>query len=256
MRITRSIVPNLFTLANVFMGFIAIINISQHKFIEGALFILFAGIFDMLDGVIARLLKSASEFGVELDSLCDAVSFGVAPAYMLYEAYFYQIESFGILISSLPALAGIVRLARFNIKLTSLEDKKYFTGLPIPSSALLIVSYIVFYHQSEIIPENCKLYTAIAVTLIASSAMVSHIKFDNVPRPSIRMFKKHPINFILFSVGVIASIITKGSFIFPFMLFFVFASAVRHFIFWLKSVREAADDIDESETPEPRNFEI
>ena len=125
MRFTRSIVPNLFTLMNVFMGFSAIIYIADGQLYKAGLFILLAGLFDALDGIIARLLKATSELGAELDSLCDAVSFGVAPAFMLYQAYFYQFNEYGILLASLPALAGVTRLARFNVMLTSFEDKLY-----------------------------------------------------------------------------------------------------------------------------------
>jgi len=85
MRITRSIIPNLFTLANLFSGFTAIIHISDGNYDKAAIFIFIAGIFDALDGMMARLTKSTSELGVELDSLCDAVSFGLAPSFMLYK---------------------------------------------------------------------------------------------------------------------------------------------------------------------------
>ena len=95
-RITRSIVPNLLTLANLFAGFLSIVYSSQGNYSSAAIFIFAAAVFDMLDGFMARLINAASEFGVELDSLCDAVSFGIAPSFLLYQIYFHELGELGI----------------------------------------------------------------------------------------------------------------------------------------------------------------
>lgn len=253
--VTRSIVPNLLTLGNLFSGFTAIVYISSGDFKRAALFILLAAIFDMLDGIAARLFRSTSEFGAELDSLCDAVSFGVAPAYMLYKAFFYQWGEYGILIASLPALAGVVRLARFNVKLSSFEDKLYFHGLPIPSSALTIVSYLIFYHLNDVLTEETKIPIIVAVTIITSLAMVSNIKFDNLPRPSKKSISQRPIVFTVFIIGFIASIWSKGELVFPFMIFYIIVSTIRQLIFWFKEKYRPEDEIDESEEAEPGAFD-
>lgn len=239
MRVTRSLVPNLFTLMNLFMGFSAIVHISMGEINKGATFIIIAAVFDLLDGFVARLLKAASEFGVELDSLCDAVSFGVAPSFMLYQVYFHQFNEIGILFASFPALAGVARLARFNVQLTSLEDKKFFTGLAIPSGAFMIISYIVYFHQTNLIPELYKPFAIFTVTIATSLLMVSRIKFHNLPKPSLKSIKEKPIIFSIFVIGLVACIITKGVAIFPFMLFYVIASMIRNFILFLKKKRES-----------------
>ena len=242
MRVTRSLVPNLFTLMNLFMGFSAIVHISMGEINKAAGFILIAAIFDLLDGLVARLLKAASVFGVELDSLCDDVSFGVAPAFMLYTVYFYQFHEIGILLASFPALAGVSRLARFNVQLTSLEDKKFFTGLAIPSGAFMIISYIVYFHQTNAIPEIYKPYMIFIVTIATSLLMVSRIKFHNLPKPSLKSIKEKPIIFSIFVIGLVACIITKGVAIFPFMVFYVVASTIRHLILFLKKKKESTFD--------------
>lgn len=230
MRITRSIVPNLFTLANLFSGFVSIVLSSEGRFERAAVFILLAGIFDVLDGAMARLTKSTSEFGVELDSLCDAVSFGVAPSYMLYKVFFYTWGEFGMLVASLPALFGVLRLARFNTQLTSLEDKKYFKGLPIPANALFIMSFVVYYFQGDLIPEEYKAITITAVTVISSLVMVSKIKYENMPRPSLRYIKQNKAFSSLFLIAIIAVIITKGAALFPIMSIFILYGAIK-FVF-------------------------
>jgi CDP-diacylglycerol--serine O-phosphatidyltransferase len=247
MQVTRSFIPNLFTLANLFSGFTALVYISMGDYHRAAAFILFAAVFDMLDGIVARLFKATSELGAELDSLCDAVSFGVAPAYMLYHIYFYHLGPMGILLSSLPALAGVLRLARFNVMTVNFEDKDYFTGMPIPSAALTIISYIIFYHLKPEFSYETKKILIYIVTFLASAAMVSKIKFDNLPRPSKKSFKKRPIAAIVFILGLIAAIYSKGKLVFPFMIFYIVISGIRHFIVWLKTSTEATDEFDETE---------
>jgi len=226
------------------MGFTAIVYISNGEIKKAAMFILIAGIFDMLDGVVARLLRATSEFGMELDSLCDAVSFGIVPGFMLYQVYFYQFNELGILLASFPALAGVSRLARFNSQLTSFDDKQYFTGLPIPSGAFLIISYIVFFHLPGVIPEQYSDMAIFSVTLGTSLVMISRVKFLNIPRPSPKSIREKPIIFTIFVVGVIASVVTKGWFVFPFMVFYVIMSTIQYLF---KLFRDRNAIIDEQE---------
>ncbi len=228
MRITRSIVPNLFTLANLFSGFSAIVFIAEGMMFKAALFILLAGIFDALDGVVARLTKSTSELGVELDSLCDAVSFGVAPAFMLYSAYFHTLGDIGLLIASLPALAGVFRLARFNAELTGFADKEYFTGMPIPAGAITLIFYTVFFEPAHILPLGNGAVAPITVTVLVSFAMISRIKFDNVPRFTARSLRQRPVFAAGFALAIIAGIMTKGVAVFPAMMLYLLAGIVRH----------------------------
>lgn len=255
MRLTRSIVPNLLTLLNVFMGFNAIIFTSNGEYLKAGLCVLLAAVFDMLDGIVARLLKASSELGAELDSLCDAVSFGVAPSFILYKMMFYQYGEIGIVFASLPALAGVTRLARFNVQLTSFEDKLYFTGLPIPAGALTILSYVLLFKDSGYIPKEYNDAMFFIVAALTAFVMISTVKFDNMPRPTAKYIKKKPIVFTVAVVGLIACIITKGMMIFPFMMFYIVVSSLRHFIVWLKSNISAEDEIDETEEEDRHSFE-
>lgn len=249
-RITRSIVPNLLTLANLFSGFLTIVYASQGEYYLSAVFILVASIFDMLDGFMARLINATSEFGVELDSLCDAVSFGIAPSFLLYKIYFYQFGEFGILISALPGLLGVVRLARFNVQLESLDDKKYFIGFPIPSNALFIVSYLIFFHLDENISASIKEWAIWIITLSGSLALVSVIKFKNIPRPSKKYFSENKIYTIIFLILLIAAIASKGKLTFPIFVAYIFYSTIVWIINWLKKSREPEDEIDDYDIDE------
>lgn len=219
------------TLGNLFSGFSAIIYISRNEFDIAAMMILIAGIFDILDGLVARLIRATSAIGVELDSLCDTVSFGVAPSFMIYQMYFYQLEQIGVVISSLPALAGVYRLARFNVEAT-LEDKTYFKGMPIPSAALFILSYCTFHFNDYSQYGQTHIVVLYLVTILASISMISTIKFDNLPRPNWNYLKQYPWKFGITLITIILSIITHGKFIFYFMVFYIvysYARAIFHY---------------------------
>lgn len=252
MRVTRSVVPNLFTLANLFCGVAAIVAAMEHNIPKAALLILLSGIFDMLDGLAARLTQSTSEFGVELDSLCDAVSFGVAPSILLYVQFFHSWDNWGLLLSSLPALCGVLRLARFNVQLTSTEDKMYFRGMPIPSGAFTIVSFLYFHSQNQLtfIPTDYLMYTVVGVTVITSLAMVSTIKYDNVPRPTLRSIKQRPFVFLVFLIAIVSAIFTGGKTVFPFMMLYMIGGAIRHGIQLLRNRNNDDDTIEEAD-PDP-----
>lgn len=250
LRVTRSIAPNMLTLGNLFSGFSAIIYAAQGDFHRAAFFIFLAAIFDVMDGVVARLVRATSELGAELDSLCDGVSFGVAPAFLLYKAFFFSYGEIGIFVASLPAMAGVLRLARFNVQLTSFEDKLYFNGLPIPAGALTLVSYLVYYHNTGLIPPEYLPGFMFGLSIAVALAMVSTIKYDNIPRPTAKSFKARPTVSIIFYIGVILCAVTKGKAIFPFMAFYIVAGAIRYSIQLYRANRSAIDDIDESYSDE------
>ena len=265
MRVTRSIIPNLFTLANLFCGFASVVTIvegysadqdlSLDTIEQAATFILLAGVFDMLDGMVARLVRSASEFGVELDSLCDTVSFGLAPSIMVWAVFFHEWHSWGLLLASLPALAAVLRLARFNVQLTSMEDKLYFRGMPVPAAAFTIVSYLVFLHHSTWIPLDWRPLALTCVVVVTAAAMVSTIRYDNLPRPTLASFRRRPTVFVVFLIAVVATILTSGKAIFPFMALYLLVGAIRHLIRRLTS-KDETDEFDTLEEPEPDPFSM
>ena len=234
-QIVRSAIPNLLTLGNAFSGFAAIIFIAKGDFNFALFYIVMAAIFDLFDGIVARILHTTSELGAELDSLCDAISFGVAPSFFLYKAYFEQFGEIGIIFSSIPLLASVYRLARFNAQLTSFDDKLFFNGLPTPAAALTILAYTFFYvNTNYFTPEITKILT-IAITFLVGICMISRIKFGNFPRPTIKNFKANPVMFLGSIIAIIFGIITKGKSIFPTMLIYILHSIIKSIIVLLKS---------------------
>jgi CDP-diacylglycerol--serine O-phosphatidyltransferase len=199
-RLTRSVVPNLFTAINMFCGFLSILSASDGNYNYAAWLIFTAAIFDALDGLVARLTNSSSELGVELDSLSDIVSFGAAPSFLLYKTYFYSFDIWGIIISSLPLIAGGFRLARFNIQLVGFA-KSFFLGLPIPASALTIASFVLAFFNNGYPLPIADYITPFVIVL--SYLMVSNIRYETIPKFSIKGIKEKPFHFIFLIAAIL-----------------------------------------------------
>ncbi len=248
MKITRAVVPSLFTVLNIFCGFISILHTTEGDFIRASWFIVLAGIFDVLDGIMARITKSSSDFGVEFDSLADVVSFGAAPALLVYKLNLYSLEGLGMLLSAMPMIFGALRLARFNAQVVS-YDKDYFKGLPIPATAITLCSFVLtFYHpgvglnsiESSVLP---------TMVVLLSLLMVSNIKYDAVPKFTKRGIKQHPLRFTIGIMGLTAIVITNGQALFPFFVFFVATGPLRYVVQFIQhALHPAAKSVDEKDT--------
>lgn len=144
------VLPSIFTIANMAFGFFAILLASEGKFVQSAWFIVVSYVMDMLDGRVARLVHGESSFGVEIDSLSDWISFGIAPAYLMYKLVLKDYGMWGYPVSFLYVLCGALRLARYNVKSHfGGSDKDYFQGLPIPGAAGVMISFVLAYMQFE-----------------------------------------------------------------------------------------------------------
>lgn len=228
LKITPSVIPNLFTALNMFSGFLSIIYSSNGNYVYAGWLIIVAAIFDTLDGLMARLTKSSSELGVELDSLSDVVSFGAAPSFLLYKTYFYNFETLGIILSSLPLIAGGFRLARFNVQLVGFE-KKYFTGLPIPSAAIFFATLILSFYQNGFV--EVLEYILIPCVIFISYLMVSKVRYETIPKFSYENFKSKPLHFAFIFLSLLAVILfyVKGLF-FSFVAM-ILIGFIRHYYY-------------------------
>lgn len=173
------ILPNLFTTASLFTGFLGLILAAEGRIELCAAAILFSAVMDGLDGKVARLTNSASEFGVQYDSLADLVAFGVAPAFMLY---MWQLQTFphmGLAAAFLFAACGALRLARFNIT-TSGAPKNFSVGLTITMSGCTLATLVLFIPYTpdffqHVLPGFC-----LGLTLCLAYLMVSRIRFPTL----------------------------------------------------------------------------
>ncbi len=185
------VVPSLFTLFNLFFGIWAIVLAARGDFYRAGWFIVVAGVLDMLDGRVARLSRTGSRFGAELDSLVDIVSFGVAPAFLMYEGHFADAGAAAWIFCYFYVMGAAIRLARFNVA-HSETPKPYFVGLPSPAAGMTLAVYWTFTESglyrdvfadlpwAQLLP-----FLMIALTIL----MVSQVRYAKFPRAGIRDLK-------------------------------------------------------------------
>lgn len=169
------ILPNLFTTAALFFGFYAIVQAMNTRFDQAAIAIFIAMLLDGLDGRVARLTHTQSAFGAEYDSLADMVSFGAAPALVIYEWAMRGLGKWGWIAAFLYCVGAALRLARFNTNLDAV-DKRYFQGLPSPAAAALVAGLVWVMHDRGIAGTDVA-WPALAVTVFAGLTMVSNIRY-------------------------------------------------------------------------------
>jgi CDP-diacylglycerol--serine O-phosphatidyltransferase len=169
------LLPNLFTTLNLFAGFYAIVHGMNHEFEKAAVAIFVAMVLDSIDGRVARLTRTQSAFGAEYDSLTDMVSFGAAPALVMYEWAMRDMGRIGWIAAFVYCAGTALRLARFNTQL-SVADKRWFTGLPSPAAAALVAGMIWVLNDYQVRGGDVQWYAA-ALTVYAGITMVSSVKF-------------------------------------------------------------------------------
>ena len=190
------VVPSLFTCGNMTFGLLSVMSSIKGHFILSAWLLIGALAFDILDGRIARMTKTTSEFGLQLDSLSDLVSFGVAPAILMYMLVLKTMGKVGVAIAILFVLCSALRLARFNVFAHTGEVMKHFMGLPTPASAGVIISFVLSYEllgpagyalNSRTIPVLMELMPSFFKAMPIVMVVLSFLMVSNVPYMS---FKK------------------------------------------------------------------
>ena len=205
------ILPNLMTLTSMFFGFYSIAASFNSEYTTAAWAILAASVFDVLDGWVARITHTATRFGIEIDSLADVISFGVAPGILVYS---WALRSFGRIgwtgAFFLVACAAL-RLARFNVQMGSAE-KKHFTGMPTPAAALMIATTVLAYDELLDILRNVKLlwladavsadYWILALTFMLAGLMVSNITYHSLKEANLK--ERRPFGLLVVIAALLA----------------------------------------------------
>ncbi len=222
------VVPSFFTLFNLFFGIWSMVLATRGEFYRAAWYIFFAGILDALDGRVARLSRTGTRFGAELDSLVDIVSFGVAPAFLIYQLEFASGGQAEWIFCYLYVMAVAVRLARFNLTQAG-RAKHYFVGLPSPAAGMTLATFYPFstteqYQQVfRLLPRHLLLQLLIILLTIL---MVSNVRYASMPRAGIRTARGLlGLATILFIV--IFGIVEHDAFFFPLGIAYMAYGIVR-----------------------------
>ena len=222
--------PNSLTIINMFFGFTSIILIMRGEYFNAGILILLAGLMDIFDGKIARLLGISSKFGVEFDSLADTVSFCVAPSILVYSLYAKDLQFIaGLVLSFVPLICGTVRLAKYNLETEENGHKSYFIGLSTPISTVTILAFMYFNNQifGQSFYGNPKI--ALCLVIFLGILMLSPIHFPKVP---LITFKSSSTNSILLLILIACSLsilIWKGFALLPICLGYIVANTFLWF---------------------------
>ncbi len=189
------LLPNSLTILAMFAGFYSMMSVFKGNFVFAGWALIIAALLDGLDGFVARLTGSTTKFGIELDSLSDVISFGVAPSVLLYNWSLSSYGRTGAAVSFLFLACGALRLARYNVQMGSTE-KKYFTGMPIPAASGIMAATVLFYSRFDIEPQRSAFVLALAV--ICSALMVSTMRFHS--QKELQLSRRKPFKLL---VGVV-----------------------------------------------------
>ena len=221
------LLPNLFTTAGLFAGFYAIVQAMNGRFSDAAVAIFVAGLLDGLDGRVARLTRTQSEFGAEYDSLADMVSFGAAPALVLYEWALKDLGRFGWIAAFVYCAGAALRLARFNVMI-DVVDKRYFQGLPSPAAAALVAGVVWLIDDFGFDRVEWIRWLGLTVTMFAGLTMVSNVPFYSFKDINFR--RAVPFWVVLAVVAALAIISLR-----PAMMLFllIVAYSLSGYVTWL-----------------------
>ena len=212
-------IPNILTVLNMFLGFLAIGMLIKGDPVKAGWLILFAGVFDAVDGKIARLLGIPSRFGSEFDSFADTISFCVAPSVLIYTTYVQGLPPIlGGLISFIPLLFGTIRLARFNV-LQEEDPKPYFIGLTTPLNALFIFGYMLFSEKLSGNTGGPRI--AILLVVIMGLLMISPVRFSKFPLISFRKGRRNTYRLLGVFILLISLIFLRGIVLFPLLSVYI-----------------------------------
>lgn len=236
------ILPNGFTLANLFFGVFAIVAASRSEFDTAGLYVVFSGICDALDGRVARATGTGSRFGSELDSLVDAISFGLAPAMIMYFAVLNR-NGWDWIFAFLFTACAVIRLARFNVEQAG-RKKKYFHGLPSPAAGMTLATYYWFsqtslYNQTVVGDLN---WTAglRGLMLILAFLMISNVSYPAVPTVGFRKISEI-LGTIVVVVTFVGVLFLRKEFYFPALVVYVLYGLAKTVIFGLLDIEPRSD---------------
>jgi CDP-diacylglycerol--serine O-phosphatidyltransferase len=248
MRHVVVVMPSAFTLGNLFFGFWAIVSAFNGNFRWAGWFIVFAGILDMLDGRVARLSGTGTRFGAELDSLVDVISFGVAPALLMYFLDFSNAGRFAWILCYIYVVAVALRLARFNVLSAGKPSTGWFTGMPSPSAGMTLAVYYPFsqtdWYRASLSYLDLQHEGLVVLMLLLAVLMVSNVKYPKFPPIGVRS-ARGIFGLLVHLIILLGGILAPEYFLFPLGLFYMVFGLARATLLGLMERPEPVAVIDE-----------
>jgi CDP-diacylglycerol--serine O-phosphatidyltransferase len=259
------VMPSAFTLGNLFFGFWSIVSAFNGNFRWAGWFIVFAGILDMLDGRVARLSNTGTRIGAELDSLVDVISFGVAPALLIYFLDFASAGRFAWILCFFYVTAVALRLARFNVLSAGKPSTGWFTGMPSPSAGMTLAVYYPFsqteWYRASLEYLNLQHQGLVVLMLLLAVLMVSNVKYPKFPPIGVRSLKGIFVLEVHLAI-LFGGVLAPEYFLFPLGLFYMIFGLARATVLGLmerpemvSTVEERLSDADDQLLPPPLSHE-
>ena len=199
------LLPNMITTLSMFLGFLSMVWAVQGRFESACFAILLSAVMDGLDGKVARLTNTASEFGVQYDSLSDLVAFGIAPAMLMWQWELSALGRMGLAAAFIYAACGALRLARFNVS-TAAVGKRFFIGLPIPAGGCTVVTFVFCAAHFPAIMASALPYMTLFLAIGVGVLMVSKVRYFSFKEYD--FLRAHPIRTMLFFLLVLGTVIS------------------------------------------------
>jgi CDP-diacylglycerol--serine O-phosphatidyltransferase len=245
------VLPSGFTIANLFFGFFAIIAASRGEFAQAGWYVVIGGVFDAFDGRVARATRTGSRFGEELDSLVDAISFGLAPALIVYFAVLGR-EGWDWIWAFLFTACAVIRLARFNVEQAG-TAKTHFHGLPSPAAGITLATYYWFsqtpwYTETAIADLPWQVMMRFVMALLAF-LMISDVPYPAVPRVNFKS-ARGIAGAVIIGAMILGLIVLPSYFFFPVAIAYVLYGVAKYFLLGLMDRLPAGDVLMEEEDDE------
>ncbi|MBI4830187.1 MAG: CDP-diacylglycerol--serine O-phosphatidyltransferase [Candidatus Lindowbacteria bacterium] len=246
-----NVLPSLLTIGNMYCGLLSIVYTINGEFRLAAWMVLLALLFDGSDGHVARLIRSTSNFGKELDSLADVVTFGVAPAVLVYRSILHNFEHIGIFLVTVYAITGALRLARYNVY--SGGTVKSFTGLPIPGAGCMVASLVLMklkydpIYGESVVYSFLPLFMAVFVMILAF-LMVSTITYPKQELFVVRRSRAFQYTFMLILFFSLIMLMKPTLFIFVVFLAYVIIGPINYLTRARKGAEQAPQERQEAAT--------
>lgn len=199
------LLPNMITTLSMFLGFLSMVWAVQGRFESACFAILLSAVMDGLDGKVARLTNTASEFGVQYDSLSDLVAFGIAPAMLMWQWELSALGRMGLAAAFIYAACGALRLARFNVS-TAAVGKRFFIGLPIPAGGCTVVTFVFCAAHFPDVMASALPYMTLVLAIGVGVLMVSKVRYFSFKEYD--FLRAHPIRTMLFFLLVLGTVIS------------------------------------------------
>lgn len=242
------VLPNIFTISSLVLGIYSIISASSgtvQGLVNAAIAICFSILFDSMDGRVARLTKTESLFGMQMDSLVDLVAFGVAPAFLLYKWGLENVGILGIAAVAMFVTCGALRLARFNVIAlkNSKQSSDYFIGLPIPGGAGIVVSLFLTMNNARTALDTEMVTLNSPLSLVIFTGIVSYLMVSNIRYPTFKHIRPTPRNFSITFLIIVATVYISVVISLPVTLFslmgvYVLVGPLMEIMFYRKRKEE------------------